>query len=163
LVEAVVNWLETQYPSPAFPTRREEGPPKAGMTPYYTAYAVVNRSFPVLQSWAGGPAAVTDAQPEVLDLMKRVKIVPSHTMPLFAPRITLFTKDGRSYTRQGTGREFIWDYEEEARRIREVAPGLPISPARFDEIIAACGHLEEHPRAAALIDLTIPPSSVDSA
>ena len=23
-VEAVVNWLETQYPSPAFPTRRED-------------------------------------------------------------------------------------------------------------------------------------------
>ena len=29
-VEAVVNWLETQYPSPAFPSRREDGPAKAG-------------------------------------------------------------------------------------------------------------------------------------
>ncbi len=154
-VEAVVNWLETQYPSPAFPVRREDGPPKAGMTPYYTAYAVVNRKFPVLQSWAGGPPAVTDAQPEVLDLMKRVTIIPSHTMPLFAPRITVFTKDGKSHTRQGTGREFVWDFEEEARRIREVAPGLPVSPARFDEIIAACRNLEDTPRAAALVDLTI--------
>ena len=25
-IEAVVNWLETQYPSPAFPARREDGP-----------------------------------------------------------------------------------------------------------------------------------------
>jgi hypothetical protein len=98
---------------------------------------------------------VTDAQPEVIDLMKRVTIIPSHTMPLFAPRITVFTKDGKSHTRQGTGREFVWDYEEEARRIREVAPGLPIPETRFDEIIATCRNLDREPRAAALIDLTI--------
>ena len=41
-VEAVVNWLETQYPSPAFPIRREDtGEPKRGSTRYYTAYGVV--------------------------------------------------------------------------------------------------------------------------
>ncbi|MFH1603936.1 MAG: MmgE/PrpD family protein, partial [Pseudomonadota bacterium] len=31
-VEAVVNWLETQYPSPAFPSRREDGPARPGGT-----------------------------------------------------------------------------------------------------------------------------------
>jgi len=37
-VEAVVNWMETLYPSPAFPTRREAaGDPKPGGTRYYTA------------------------------------------------------------------------------------------------------------------------------
>jgi 2-methylcitrate dehydratase PrpD len=49
-VEAVVNWLETQYPSPAFPSRREDGPPRPGGTPYYTAYGVIQRGFPVLRS-----------------------------------------------------------------------------------------------------------------
>ena len=29
-VDAVVNWLETQYPSPAFPSRREDGEAQAG-------------------------------------------------------------------------------------------------------------------------------------
>ena len=29
-VEAVVNWLETQYPSPAFPSRREDRRAEAG-------------------------------------------------------------------------------------------------------------------------------------
>jgi len=29
-VEAVVNWLETQYPSPAFPSRRERRRAEAG-------------------------------------------------------------------------------------------------------------------------------------
>src|SRR5438552_1578460 len=56
-VEAVVNWLETQYPSPAFPSRREGAPinwrpsadavagndaaPRPGSTPYYTPHGVL--------------------------------------------------------------------------------------------------------------------------
>ena len=58
--------------------------------------------------------------------MERVTIIPSHEMTLFGPRITVITKDGKSYTKQSTGREFMWDFEEEARRIRDVIPGLPI-------------------------------------
>src|SRR5947209_18880190 len=37
-VEAVVNWLETQYPSPAFPSRREDSETLPGSTPINTAY-----------------------------------------------------------------------------------------------------------------------------
>src|SRR5215216_3793265 len=40
-VEAVVNWLETQYPSPDFPSRREDLNVKPGSTAYHTAYGVV--------------------------------------------------------------------------------------------------------------------------
>jgi hypothetical protein len=76
-------------------------------------------------------------------------------MALFGPRITIFTKDGRSYTKQATGREFVWDFEEEARRIRGVVPGLPIPPARFEEIIATCRDLDRHDRAARLVELTL--------
>jgi len=93
--------------------------------------------------------------PEVLDLMKRVTIVPSHQMPLFGPRITIFTKDGKSYTRQGTGREFIWDFNEEARRIRGVVPGIPIPAAQFEEIVTTCRDLDRQDRADALIRLTL--------
>jgi 2-methylcitrate dehydratase PrpD len=147
-VEAVVNWLETQYPSPAFPSRREDiGEAKQGSTRYYSAYGVVKRGFPLLPGAADPP--------EVLALMKRVTIIPSHDMPLFAPRITIFTKDGKSYTKQATGREFIWDFNEEARRIREVIPGLPVPAARFEEIIATCRDLERQERADKLIQLTV--------
>ena len=34
-VEAVVNWLETQYPSPAFPSRREDIGKGKGSTAYH--------------------------------------------------------------------------------------------------------------------------------
>ena len=147
-VEAVVNWLETQYPSPAFPVRREAtGEPMPGSTRYYTAYGVVKRGFPML--------AGTPDPPEVLELMKRVTIIPSHQMPLFGPRITIFTKNGNSYTKQGTGREFIWDVNEEVRRIRGVIPGIPIPAAQFEEIIAACLNLDRQDRADTLIRLTL--------
>src|SRR5438128_10328814 len=37
-IEAVVNWLETQYPSPAFPVRGIDNPPQPGSTQYFSAY-----------------------------------------------------------------------------------------------------------------------------
>ena len=152
-LEAVVNWLETQYPSPAFPSRREDQEWKPGGTAYYAAYGVVKRGFPILKAQVD-PAGADDP-PEVLDLMKRVKLIPSHEMTLFGPRITIFTKDGKSYTKQATGREFIWDFAEETRRIRDVAPGLPIPAAQFDEIIATCRDLDKQPRADKLVQLTL--------
>ena len=152
-VEAVVNWLETQYPSPAFPSRREDQEWKPGSTAYYAAYGVVKRGFPLLKAQVD-PAGADDP-PEVLDLMKRVKLIPSHEMTLFGPRITIFTRDGKSYTKQATGREFIWDFAEEARRIREVIPGLPIPAAQFEEIIATCRDLDREPRADKLVRLTL--------
>jgi hypothetical protein len=155
-VEAVVNWLETQYPSPAFPSRREDGEAQAGGTKYYTAYGVVQRGFPVLRSQQMGSSDGANDPPEVLDLMHRVTIIPSHTMTLFGPRITIFTKDGKSYTKQSTGREFMWDFEEEARRIRDVISGLPIPESQFEDIISTCRDLDNQDRADRLIQLTIP-------
>ncbi len=149
-VEAVVNWLETQYPSPAFPARREDldAEPRPGSTRYYTAYGVVQRGFPLLGPRGGGDP------PEVLDLMRRVRIIPSTQMGLFAPRITIFTRDGRSYTKQSTGREFIWDFDEEARRIRGITDGIPIPATQFEEIISTCRDLDGEARADRLVQLT---------
>jgi hypothetical protein len=146
-IEAVVNWLETQYPSPAFPTQREDiGDARRGGTRFYSAYGAVKRGFPML--------AGTPDPPEVLELMNRVTIIPSYRMTLFGPRITVFMKDGRSHTKQASGREFIWDFDEEARRIRAVIPGLPISGARFERLIAACRGLDQE-KAAVLTELTV--------
>ena len=153
-IEAIVNWLETQYPSPLFPSRREDLNKKPGSTAYHLAYAVVKRGFPILRGWGEDPNRVDDP-PEVLDLMQRVTFIPSHTMTLFGPRISIFTKDGKSYTRQSTGREFIWNFEEEARRIRGVTSALPITASRFEEIISACRDLEREPRADELVRLTL--------
>jgi 2-methylcitrate dehydratase PrpD len=151
-VEAVVNWLETQYPSPAFPSRREDGAAKPGNTAYFTAYGIVKRGYPVLRGQKIDPA---EDPPEVLEIMKRVTIIPSHEMTLFGPRFTIYTKDGKSYTKQSTGREFIWDYAEEARRLRDIIPGLPIPAAQYENLVATCGSLEKEPRGDKLVQLTL--------
>jgi 2-methylcitrate dehydratase PrpD len=126
-IEALVNWFETEYPSPAFPTPAIDGKPKVGSTQYFSAYGAAMRGFPMLRQAMPGPGE--SDPPEVLDLMHRVTLIPVVRRTLFGPRVTIFTKDGKSYTREGTGREFIWDFEEHVRRIRPVRDGLR-SPTR---------------------------------
>jgi MmgE/PrpD N-terminal domain len=153
-IEALVNWLETEYPSPAFPSRGIDNPPQVGSTQYFTAWGAARRGYPLLRGDRPGPGE-TDP-PEVLDLMQRVTLIPTVRRTLFGPRITVFTKDGRHFIKEGTGREFIWDFEEEARRIRGVAPGLAISEAQFAELIDACRYLDRLDQAAEkLIALTV--------
>ncbi len=153
-IEAVVNWLETEYPSPAFPTPGSDGKPRVGSTQYFSAYGAVTRGYPLLRGAQPGPNE-TDP-PEVLDLMHRVTLIPTVRRTLFGPRVTIFTKDGKSFTREGTGREFIWDFDEEARRIRPVAAGLAIPEAQFARLIDTCRNLDRIDHAAhELIALTV--------
>ena len=58
-------------------------------------------------------------------------------------------------TRAGTGREFIWDFEEEVRRISPIIPGIPIPEAQYKELIGACRDLDKLERADKLIGLTV--------
>ena len=91
--------------------------------------------------------------------MHRVTLIPMVRRTLFGPRVTIFTKDGRSFTREGTGREFVWDFEEQARRIRPAAPGLAITETQFATLIDTCRNLDRIDSAAhQLIALTIPPA-----
>jgi 2-methylcitrate dehydratase PrpD len=150
-VVSQVNFLETQYPSPAFPSRGTM--PEIDSPHYYAAYAVVKRGFPLLKNVA---RKVGEADPpEVLDLMKRVTIVPVHGHTLFGPTVTIHMKDGRGFTKEANGREFIWDYDEEARRVRELVPGLPMSAARFEALIEACRDLDGLEKADRLIGLSL--------
>ena len=155
-IEAVVNWFETEYPSPAFPTPGSDGQPNVGSTQYFSAYGAVTRGYPMLRGAQPGPGE--SDPPEVLDLMHRVTLIPMVRRTLFGPRVTVFTKDGRSFTREGTGREFIWDFEEHVRRIEPVTPGLAIPAGQFATLIDTCRNLQDADGAARrLIALTIPP------
>jgi MmgE/PrpD N-terminal domain len=156
-IEAVVNWCETEYPSPLFPiaTRGLGAAPTVGSTPYFTAYGAVTGSYPMLRGDRPGPGE--SDPPEVLDLMRRVTIIPTVRRTLFGPRITIFTKDGRTLVKEGTGREFIFDFDELVQRLSPIEPGLAISPAQFAELIDTCRRLDTVDDAAQLlIALTIP-------
>jgi 2-methylcitrate dehydratase PrpD len=154
-IEAVVNWLETLYPSPAFPVRMVEYPPQVGSTQYFSAYGAVTGGYPLSRGDRPGPGE-TDP-PEVLELMHRITLIPMAHRTLFGPRVTVFTKDGRGFTREGTGREFIWDFDTHAARMRPIVDHLAIQPRQFEDLIGACRTLEQAATAwEPLIGLTIP-------
>ena len=154
-IEAVVNWFETEYPSPAFRTPDYDGKPKVRSTQYFTAYGAAERGYPLLR--ASVPMPDDTDPPEVLDLMHRVTLIPMVRRTLFGPRITVFTKDGKSYTKEGTGREFIFDFEGLVKRMAPTTAGMPIAAAQFAQLVDACRNLERLDKAAdKLIKLTIP-------
>ncbi|MFT5445768.1 MAG: 2-methylcitrate dehydratase PrpD [Gammaproteobacteria bacterium] len=152
-IEAVVNWLETEYPSPAFPIPARAPTPGVGSTPYYSAYGVVQRGFPLNKFVERGTGP--EDPPEVLELMHKVKIIPSPGHTLFGPTVTIHLKDGRSVTRAGTGREFIWNFDGLCARIGGIADNLPIPAEQYRELMAACSTLDELPRAEQLVALTM--------
>src|SRR5947207_4384457 len=90
-IEALVNWLETEYPSPAFPSRGIESPPQVGSTQYFTAWGAAERRYPLLRGDRPGPAE-TDPPPW-LDLMGRVPLFPPVRRPPSGPRSTVFPRD----------------------------------------------------------------------
>ncbi len=145
-IEAVVNWLETEYPSPAFPVPGSDGKPRVGATQYFTAYGAVNEGLPAAArsparpgrdrpAGGTGPDAARHADPDG----------PPHTV---RPRITIFLKNGESRTKEGTGREFIWDFETLVARIQPIATGLAISSSQYDQLIDTCRHLDHTDNAA---------------
>lgn len=140
-IEAVVNWFETAYPSPAFPAPGGGGTPRPGSTEYFAAYGAATGGYPLLRNPMQAGYRDPDP-PEVLDLMQRVTLIPAVGRTLFGPRITIFTKDGRSFTAEGTGREFIWDFDEEVRRLAPIRPGIALSEAGFDALVNACRRLD---------------------
>jgi len=154
-IEAVVNWFETEYPSPAFPIPGGDGKPRVGATQYFTAYGAVTRGYPLLRGDRPGPGEADP--PEVLDLMQRVTLIPMVRRTLFGPRITIFLKNGESRTKEGTGREFIWDFETLVSRLQPIARGLAISANQYAHLIDTCRHLDRAESAAQqLITRTIP-------
>jgi 2-methylcitrate dehydratase PrpD len=154
-VELVVNWLEAEIPDPAFP-RAASSEPKIGSTHYFSAYGIVRRGYPAGRHWIGRASSRRhDDPPKVLELMQKIHIAPSKTQTLFGPRITVYTKDGESHTIESTGREFMWDLNEEIRRIPERLPELPIPKGQFDDLMAAVSELDRLDRADRLIQLSL--------
>jgi hypothetical protein len=129
--------------------------PSVGSTPYFTAYGAVTGGYPMLRGDRPGPGE--SDPPEVLDLMRRVTIIPMVRRTLFGPRITIYTNDGRALTKEGTGREFIFDFDTLASRLQPLADGVAIGASRYGQLVDTCRRLDAIDDAARrLIALTVP-------
>ena len=140
-VECLVNWLETLVPSPAFPSRRTDAGPGRERPHYYAAYAILTGGFPVTKDARLG---VGEPDPQGLEaLMARVTVVPAQGQPLFAPRVTIVTRDGVAHTLQGSGREFLFSFEELARRLAPLGEGVPIGAEGYARLVAECARIDQ--------------------
>ena len=145
-----MNWLETLYPSPAFPNP-DRDKPVVGSTQYFVAYTCVRGHYPLLEE----SKPTVEEDPLILDLMERVSVVGQQHRKSFAPRITVHMKDGATYQGEFTGEELKWDLETETRRISAILSQLPLPDGQADELMSAVEHLEELETLGPLIDLTM--------
>ena len=145
-----MNWLETLYPSPAFPNP-QRGNPGVGSTHYFTAYTCVHGSYPPLRDRIdpGDPTSPNDQQ--VSDLMLRVKVVGEKDRGSFAPRITVVMRDGTQYQGEFGGDELKWDMAMETKRIRELFSGLHWPINRLEAIVEEVAGLDKQPNVNSLI------------
>ena len=158
LVESItvdMNWLETLYPSPAFPRPQPAGP-GVGSTQYFAAYTCVHGSYPPLAprldpgSDPGGPDQT------VLDLMPRIQVLGHKDRPSFAPRITIVMQDGRRCVDEFHGDELKWDLATETRRISALFDDIPWPRQRLDSIVQTVCGLENHASVDLLVGQCIP-------
>jgi hypothetical protein len=90
-------------------------------------------------------------------MMRRVRLSPSHTQPLFAPRVTIHTRDGIAHTLEATGREFIMSFDQLAKRLAPIGAVVPVGEQQYAELVAECRQLDHAGDVGRLIALTCPP------
>ncbi|CAN7349282.1 MmgE/PrpD family protein [Variovorax sp. LjRoot178] len=150
-VECLVNWLETQYPSPAFPSRRTDISPGRERPNYYAAYAILTGGFPVTKDVQHG---FGEPDPEGLqEMMSRVTVIPTQDRPLFAPRVTIVTWDGVTHTLQGSGREFLFTFHELASKLAPLGGIVAIGDNGFSRLVDGCARIDEAPDITTLLSL----------
>jgi 2-methylcitrate dehydratase PrpD len=156
-----MNYLETLYPSPKFPHPAAADGSGFGRTPYMLAHTVVTGDYPVLEHNVENPndtgAAVdADLAARVAAVQKRVEVIGAVGRACFAPRLTFELRDGRHVIGEYHGRELMWDFARDAHELRRFVPGLPISPAQYDRLVAAVAGLDAADSTDELIRLTLP-------
>ena len=148
-----MNWLETLYPSPAFPNP-SRGRALVGSTHYFAAYVAVNGSYPPLRTRidpGDDSAAAADNHDAVVALMHKVDIVGHKDRPAFAPRITIAMTGGNVYRGEYQGAELEWGLAAEIERLRPLFPQINWPDAKLEAIVAAVRNI---PNAVSVGELT---------
>ena len=136
-----MNWLETTYPSPAFPNS-DRRMPGVGSTHYFTAYTWTHGSYPPLRQRLDPGIDSADFDRQVMALQERVEVVGQRTRGSFAPRITVRTRSGDEFSDEFSGDELKWDFATETARISPLFPQMDWPAAKLDVLVAAASGIE---------------------
>jgi 2-methylcitrate dehydratase PrpD len=136
-VTVSMNWIETLYPSPAFPRFREWNQPRVGGTHYFAAHAAVNGGYPVVGGRTFGPTGKRPEQDKkVLEFMhSRVRLVQEKDRAMFSPRIVVKMKDGATYAGEYPYERMAWNFDQLVGRLQDCLPGYSLGKSGFDALV----------------------------
>ena len=154
-----MNWLETLYPSPAFPNP-SRGQAVVGSTHYFAAYVAVNGSYPPLRTRIDpgddADAANAENHAAVLQLMHKVHTVGHKDRPAFAPRITIATAGDNVYQGEYQGNELEWGLDTEVQRLRPLFADINWPDDRLEAVAAATRAIPDAGSVAELLQAATP-------
>jgi len=146
-----MNWLETSYPSPAFPNPNRTAPGVAS-THYFTAYTCINGSYPPLRQRIEAGEQSPGNEDAVLDLLKKVDVIGHKDRKSFAPRITIEMTGGNVYQGEYQGEELEWDFATETSRLGHLFGEIDWPIDKLTGLTAITGDLEGEENLSNLID-----------
>ncbi len=153
-----MNWLETLYPSPAFPNTQRSAP-GVGSTHYFAAYTCVHGNYPPLKARINPEEAAPAASPGddemVMGLLNRVEIIGHTDRAAFAPRITIRMVGGTTYQGEYQGNELEWDLATETQRVTALFNDMNWPAHKLQGIVEAVSTFEEAHRVDQLIQLCV--------
>ena len=156
-IEAInvsMNWLETTYPSPAFPNATRIVP-GVGSTHYFAAYTCVNGYYPALRRRIDAGAQAPADEQVVMDLVKKIEVTGYKDRPAFAPKITIRMKGGTIYEGEYKGRELEWDLATETRRITALFDDIPFDSDKLNSLVETITGLEREEGIESMLDLCV--------
>ena len=151
-----MNWLETLYPSPAFPRFADWQKGRIGETKYFAAHVAVNGNYPVVGGKTFGPTGKDlESDSRVLAFMEQhVTLVPEKDRPMFSPSIVVTMKDGRKHVGEYPYQRMEWNFEQLVAQMQDCLPGYPSGKAGFDALVSLACDLQDLPSVASIIKAT---------
>lgn len=144
-VTVAMNWIETLYPSPAFPRFPDWNQPRVGGTHYFAAHAAVNGGYPVVGGRTVGPAGERHEEDvRVLEFMNsRVKLVQEKDRAMFSPRIVVAMKSGASHAGEYPYARMEWSYAQLVERLQDCIPGYPLGKSGLGRLVEVVRRTDE--------------------
>jgi len=151
-----MNWIETLYPSPAFPRFPDWNTPRVGATHYFAAHAAVNGGYPVVGGRTLGPTGdKLEEDQAVLDFMRRkVTLVQEKDRAMFSPSITVTMNDGTTHSGEYPYGRMEWTYDELVTHLQDCLPGYPLGRSGFDGLVETVRGADEFLSVAPLLTAT---------
>ena len=150
-----MNWLETTYPSPAFPNT-DRRMPGVGSTHYFTAYTWTHGSYPPLRQRLDPGIDSADFDRRVMELQERVEVVGQRRRGSFAPRITVRTRSGEEFSDEFNGDELKWDFATETARLSELFPQMDWPTPKLEGLVKAVSGIDSAADVSRLVACCVP-------